>query len=501
MSFYFSQDPKQKVNEGGDLQMSDNILVRHSSIVVPDYTPGDSSQIEKMLSIWDKVNFKVKTPGLQYDEESQTLYLPRGMDVSYIEHLLQRRAKLETDPDPHSKASIRLKTEPRDDIQIKSIAFLIGEGKFKTKQSSQLVLNLMTGHGKSYTTIAGLSFMKTKAMILTHAESIKEQWRKSFINMTDILDEQILNVDGSKTIRMIMKLKGEPPWKIFLVNRRTIQSYAKKEGWDAVHEFFKKIKIGVKVYDEAHIEFETMMHIDFHSNTKKTIYLTATFERSEHEENRVFKNAFKNVPKYGIESRIETERHIVYVPVMYNSNPSFTERGMVKGRMGFNKNKFCDLQMESDTFFDTLKWTIDALYKDNSNKLLIMTSKIASTEVVAEFIKKEYPQYTCGVYNSSMSDEEKKKTLEMDIISSTPKSLGTGNDIPGLRFIINAEQYASSVQADQTAGRLRSLGAGIKTFYVELVDEGYTDCVRLYKKRLPVFKKKCVDIMKIRPNA
>lgn len=249
--------------------MSENILVKHSSIVVPEYTPGDSTKIEKMLSVWDKVNFKVKTPGLQYDEESKTLYLPRGMDVSYIEHLLQRRAQLETEPDPHSKASIRLKTEPRNNIQVKSIAFLLGQGKYNTGQSSQLALNLDTGDGKTYVTIAGLSFMKTKAMILTHAESIKEQWRKSLTDMTDLLDEQILNVDGSKTIRMIMKLKGEPPWKVFLVNRRTIQSYAKKEGWDAVHEFFKKIKIGVKVYDEAHIEFETMMHIDFHSNTKK----------------------------------------------------------------------------------------------------------------------------------------------------------------------------------------------------------------------------------------
>lgn len=213
----------------------------------------------------------------------------------------------------------------------------------------------------------------------------------------------------------------------------------------------------------------------------------------------VFNNAFKNVPKFGLETRVDKERHIVYVPVMYNSQPSFTERGLVKGRMGFNKNKFCDLQMENDRFFDTLKWAIDALYKDNNNKLLIMTSKISSTETVADFIKKEYPQYTCGIYNSSMSDDDKKKTMEMDIISSTPKSLGTGNDIPGLRFVINAEPYASIVQANQSAGRLRSLGDGIKTFYVELVDEGYPDVVRLYKKRLPAFKKKCVDIMKIRP--
>lgn len=475
----------------------EQFLVKHSSIVIPDYTPGDCQQLEKMLSTWDPTYFKVKNIGMEYNEETKTLYIPRGMDVSYIEYLLGRRHKLIVDPNESEKASIRLMVEPRNGIQNKSIAFLMGEGKFKTKKNSQLALNLDTGDGKTYCVIAGLTFMRTKAMILTHADSIKDQWRESLLKMTDILESQIINVSGSKVIRKIMAMKGTLPWKVFLVNRRTIQSYAKAEGWDAVDEFFKKTKIGVKVFDEAHIEFATMMHIDFHSNVKKTIYLTANFERSEFRENIVFKTSFKNIPKFGKETRAEKERHIVYVPAFYNSNPDYSIRGYMKGPRGFDKNKYCEYQMSDDTFHEKLKFLVSSLYKDNSNKLLIMTSKISSTEAVKEFINKEFPQFTCGVYNSSMNDKDKAETLKMDIISSTPKSLGTGNDIPGLRFIINAEAYTSTVQANQSAGRLRALESGAKTFYIEMVDSGFPDVTRMYKKRLPTFSEKCVDIMKL----
>lgn len=480
--------------------MSNTFTVRHSSIVVPDYNVGDCPQLEKMLSIWDDVYFQPKPLGMQYNEDTKTLYLPRGMDVSYIEYLLNRRHEMDYEHDPADNASIRLKVEPRNEMQQNSIAFLVGEGKFSsTKKKSQLALNLATGEGKTYCLIAGLSFMRTKAMILTHADSIKAQWKESLLKMTDVLENQILNVDGSKVVRKIMKMEGPLPWKIFLINRRTLYSYAKKEGWDAVDAFMKKTGVGVKVYDEAHLEFETLMHIDFHSNTKKTIYLTANFERSEYKENSVFKLSFKNIPKHGDSNVTSKGKHIIYVPIFYNSNPSDIDRLGMRGIRGwFDKNKYTDYQVQSDKFYKVLEEIITKLYKSNENKLLIMTSKIDSTEAVSEYIKNRFPEYSCGKYNSSMKPEDKLKTLEGDIISSTPKSLGTGNDIPGLRFIINSEPYTSSVQANQTAGRLRALDSGAKTFYIELIDEGFPDVVRMYKKRLPVFKKKCEDIMKLR---
>ena len=95
------------------------------------------------------------------------------------------------------------------------------------------------------------------------------------------------------------------------------------------------------------------------------------------------------------------------------------------------------------------------------------------------------------------SDEEKARIDVVDIISSTPKSLGTGSDISGLRFMIMTEPYSSSVSANQISGRLREYAPDAYTFYIELVDIGFPKVLDMYKKRLKIFKKKCVSVNEV----
>lgn len=481
------------------IKMSDIFYIKHSSIQVPDYELGDCPDLERILSVWDDVYFVARPIGLDYDENTKILYVPRGFDIQFLEKLLNRRAETDYNHYPAEKAMIRLNTEPKNSVQQKSIAFLLGEGKFThTARASQLSLNLQTGDGKTYCVIAGLSFMRTKALILTHADSIKQQWIDSLTRMTNLNEIEIFNVRGSKDIDKILKIEKKLPWKIFVVNRRSLQSYAKKNGWEAVGEFIKKLEVGVKVFDEAHLEFATMMKIDFHSNVKKTIYLTANLERSEHKENRVFSHVFKNVPTYGVkQGAIAQERHVLYVPFYFNSNPVLEERMSVRGLKGwFDKNKYNDIILNNGKLEELVKYLVKTFYQ-KGHKLLITTSKIESTEFVAEVIRNNFPEYTVGLYNSKIPADEKEKTLACDIISSTPKSLGTGNDIPMLRYIFNFEVYSSSVQANQLSGRLRPLPDGKKTLLIEPIDLGFKDIERMYKKRRPVFKKKCLSVKKI----
>ena len=61
------------------------IIVKQTHIEVPNYRLGDCPEIEKMLSVWDDVYHKIEPVGFSYDEKTNTLILPRGMDLSYIE--------------------------------------------------------------------------------------------------------------------------------------------------------------------------------------------------------------------------------------------------------------------------------------------------------------------------------------------------------------------------------------------------------------------------------
>lgn len=474
-----------------------DIKVRHTSITIPNYTLGQNKRLEEMLSVWNDSCYRYDNIGFRYNEDKKELLVPRGMDLSYLERAFGMNLDVDYKPDPYAVASYKLKVEPRDDSQKKGISFLLGEGDFSyTKKHSQISLNMPTDSGKTYCVIAALTFMKTKSIIITHKDKIKQQWMSSATRMTDLDPAFLCNIDGSAMMKKIMKAK-DLRFKMYFVNHATLQSYARKYGWEAVGEFFKKIEVGVKVIDEAHFYFENTLCVDLYTNTKKTIYLTATFKRSGFKENKVFSLCFKNIAKFGVEIRKEKRKHTVYMAVLFNSKPSLVKQASIKGSHGFDRNKYIDYELEQPIFYDTIKFVLD-YFKEKEGKTLMLFSKIDATEVMRDYLDENYTEKTVGIYNSKVSDEVKMKALTSDIISSTPKSIGTGDDINGLRFTIMTEPYSSDVTADQVSGRLREYAPDMYTFYIELVDVGFKKVYEMYKKRQFVFKKKCVAVYELK---
>lgn len=473
----------------------DKIFVKHTRLEVPNYELGSCELLERSLSMWNKVTHKMEAKGFMYNIETNTLYLPRALDVNFVARQLNRQVVMDYSPDEPKKANMRLMVEPRSDIQKKALSFLFGVGDFAyTKGRSQLSLNLGTGDGKTYVTIAALTYYKEVTMIITHINRLEDQWVGSLKKFTDIRDSEICEIDGSKDIKKLME-SDKLNYKVYFVNHRTLHSYGNKHGWDAVGKLFKKLQIGVKVYDEAHLEFDNILRIDFSTNTKKTIYLTATFQRTG-VENKVFNLCFKNIAKYGIETRNEKRKHIRYMGIIYNSKPSMEARSEMKNIHGFDKNKYCDYLAECKKFYEVL---FDVMHRFDKleGKQLILVSKIDAVEWVAKYIHDEFPEKTVGMYHSKIPMDEKMASLDKDIIVSTPKSMGTGVDVPGLRICIMTEPYSSEVTADQTSGRLREYAPDLYSFYVELVDKGFMKVYKMYKERNKVFKKKCDKVLEI----
>lgn len=473
-----------------------NIQARYSSYIIPNYNLGDKKFLEEMLSVWNKSYFRHEPIGFEYIESKKELRIPRGLDMSYLEKVFNRNIEVDYTPDPYEPASYRLLTEPRDDIQRKSISYLIGEGDFQyTKKYSQLTLNLDTGDGKTYCVIAGLSFLKTKSIIITHQNNIKQQWKESLLNMSDMDKEFICDISGKDVIDILLK-KDNWKFKVYLINHSSIRSYGDKYGWEKITELFQKIKVGVKIYDEAHLEFANIVKLDLYTNTKRTIYLTATFARSEFRENKLFSLCFKNIAKYGIETRNEKKKHIIYVALLFNSKPNIDQQASIRGRHGFDRYAYIDYEIQTQVFFDALEFIIK-YFQDKEGKMLILSSRIDSSGIIAKFIEEKFSEKTITVYNSEIKQEEKEKAKTKDIISSIPKSVGTGFDVPGLRFEINTEPTSSEVIANQVAGRLRLYEKDSYSFYIELVDVGFKKVYDMYKKREKYFKKKCAKLLEL----
>lgn len=462
------------------------ILIKHSSILVPEYELGESERIEKSLSVRNEYNFTTNPIGFSYDEDTKILRLPRGLDIDFILRELNGYKHMDYESDPFQKVTIKMTSPPKNTLQKKSISFLTGLGEFRhIANKSQLALTLSTGSGKTYCTIAAISHYGVKSMIITHKNNIKDQWIASFQHHSNVDKYSILDLSSSAKIdSLLRKIDSgrQVNYKVYVTNRRTLTSYAKKNGWYAVGELFEKLGIGIKVFDEAHLELHANILIDLYTNTNRTIYLTATLDRSHHRESRVLNLYFKNVPVYGDESKHINKKNMRYLVIEMDSRPTFIEKTDVISSpiTGFSANAHADYLVTSDEYFNILK---DLLTQMNLSKtfakVLVLSSTINSTFKMKEIIDEMNLGVPTSVFNSEIDRDEKKYILEKGrIICSTSKSIGTGDDIPHLQHIINTESYKSTVTADQVSGRLREEGT-----YVEIVDKAFTKSYEWYKHR------------------
>lgn len=476
------------------------IDVYNTHIEVYPYKKDDYPVIENMYTAISSFDGKEFPCG--YLIENGILFLPRGTHIAKLESILNTRANFIDDSDEYEEMNNEHSSlyDPRDELQEDSINFLIKEN------NKQLSLNLMTGYGKTYCVAFSITKLKMKALIITPNEALKMQWIKTFRNMFDYKTSELMNIAGSNIIDGIMDdLIDYSKTEVFFVNHQTLRSYLTNNNGYALHKFFKKIKIGIKVYDESHMEFGNIILIDFYSNTLNTWYLTATFDRSDKSESKCFKRAFNSVINFGeTESIMASEKHVIYHIVNINSRITPKQRATVIGYAGMSSvsyGKYAFFDDQNQTAYNAILKVLD-LTKNIEGKTLIFVPLIDAVDDVVKKIKKVSDK-SVAAYHSRCSKDEKESAEKKDIIVSTLKSLGTGKDIPGLRCVILAEPVASKVIAQQMFGRIRPYyvtnDKGEKelkdTFFFDIIDRSIPACTWWANARFKKIKELAKDIV------
>lgn len=439
------------------------------------YKKDDYPVIEDMYMATD--SFTGKDIPCGFLIEDNRLLLPRGTHIAKLESICRLRANFINEDDDYEEMNKKHFSlyDPRDKLQEDSINFLTKE------DNKQLALNLATGYGKSFCVAYSIVKLGIKAIIITPNEALKQQWLiKTFKNMFDFRNNELMNIAGSNIIEGIMNDSIDfSTTEVFFVNHQTLRSYLTNNNGYALHKFFKKIKVGIKVYDESHMEFGNIILMDYYTNTAKTWYLTATFDRSDKSESKCFKRAFNSVITFGeIESVMVTEKHVIYHIVNINSHITPKQRATVigySGMTGASYGKYAFFDDENQTAYNTILKILD-LIKDIDGKILIFVPLIDAVDDIVKKLKKVTDKSVAG-YHSRCTKEEKESAEKKDIIVSTIKSLGTGKDIPGLRCVILAEPIASKVVSQQMFGRIRPYYSTNKEGKKEMKDTFFFDIV------------------------
>jgi superfamily II DNA or RNA helicase len=477
--------------------MYDNnrIKVTNTAIIIDNYTLGESDKLENSFTNWDPINHRKELMNIYYDEENKRLYIPGGCDLWFVRNCLNEKYYTRIDPIKyHPINNIQIKFKPRDDVQQEALRFMCGVNEYEDNSyKTQLSLNLFTGKGKTYCSIATIAYYKIKAIIITGSNTLLDQWRSEIIYYTNIKNNEIISINGSEYCNMILNgsSKKANNGKIFLCSHGTLRSFGDRYGWDKVHQLFEYLGIGLKFFDEAHTNMTNMFMIDYFSDVYKTFYVTATPGRSSYREDRIFQISLKNVPYIDLFNE-DSDAHTNYIAIKWNSKPTPQVISTCKNMYGLDRNKYMDYITRKKEFYDMLTIIMDMVIKCKGRVLFYIGTNDGILRVY-HWMATNYPEFVgdIGIFTSLLPKEQKMNEKKKKLLLSTTKSAGLGEHIEGLKMtIVLAEPFKSEIIARQTLGRTRD----DNTIYIELVDLGFIYCRRFYNAKLKVFNKYAKDV-------
>ena len=469
------------------------IRLMPSHITLDNADTRDLKFLDSSLGIWDPVYHRISFRA--YKIQDNVLYIPKGVGRELLLNKFPNEKVIDcTDKVPSYANSIdpyKLTTSPRNLKQQNALNFLTGETDYFSyaRDFTQKMLCLITGDGKTFCTIAYASLLQVPTLIFVDMEYLIEQWYNSIKQFSDLPDERISIIQGGKSIDKLLKNKS-PKHAFHIASYRTFSNMMENNE-DKVKELFNHLKIGCKVYDEAHVEWDTILNLDLMLNVKSNLYLTATPGRSDVRENKLYETMYTYVPSFGLEHgyRASKKYHKV-IFVKYDTHPTTDEVMNMNNNYGFNINAYSDYLMEDnrfEVFTDMLMKNIcDLLDKKPELKIAVMVHKIDFAKKLQLFMEEcgllnKYNIDKVGMFNSAVNKKDKSKELASQIFITTDKSFDKAIDVPDLNVLINTVPIRSSIKIEQIMGRVRQ-GENKVCIYMHVFDYGFKSYLNQFKQ-------------------
>lgn len=477
------------------MTLMSNIILRNSCIIINDYNLYDCPELERNFMVYDPMTHAYNKFGMWYDDELKRLYIPRGLDIWKIKQYLKLNVVHKEKPNEYlTFDNVMLKYQPRDEQQKEALRFMIGVNEYQNNATEpQISVNLNTGKGKTYCSIATICYMMVKSIIITASVTLLKQWKENILEYTNLNDNDIFRIEGSQTLNMIIMEKSNKAKnaKIFLCTHATLRSFGETYGWNKLNDVFIKLGIGIKIYDEAHTNYDNMLMVDFFTNVAKTYYVTATPARSDFNENRIYQLSMKNVPGIDLFDEVN-DPHTNYIAIKWNSKPTAQQISMCRNSYGLDRNKYINYVTKQQSFYNMMRIIMDLVIKSDGITLMYIGTNEGILRVY-KWIGDNYPEFIgdIGIFTSLVDANVKYKEKQKKMLLSTTKSAGLGEHIEGLKMtIVLAEPFKSDVIARQTLGRTRDNN----TVYIELVDLGFKKTRSFYYSKLPIFDKYAASV-------
>lgn len=460
------------------------IIIRNKSSNVS----GDKSYngLVKKFSIYDEITHSYKNQ--IYTEIDNDIYLPATISQLTVEKLYPYKTvykhinKYKITP-----IEIEMVNKPRSQEQIEAIEFLSNQYNHHKMVCSG------TGIGKTFCSISAIAKLKMRTIVFVDTIVLAEQWKNQILEHSNLKDSDIIMISGAKSIEVAKNID----FKIIIAQHMTINGLLSKNQF-ALNDLMLELGIGIRIFDEAHTNYNNISKILSLSNVEHNIYLTATPGRSQWRESALWKTIFGTIPTY---SGIKTDKagHVQTIMLAYNSNPSVKNIEFCNTKRGFSQDKYAStiLKFKFDIYFNTLIKIFNKFKLfDIERKIAIVLPSLNLINKTSEELLKIRPDLDVGILTSDTPKKDRIDTMKKRVFITTEKMFNKGIDISDLEIIINYVPFNSKIIAEQLIGRLRNV-TGYAHTMIDVTDVGYEACIKHQISRKSVYKKKSAELTSI----
>lgn len=395
-----------------------------------------------------------------HEENRETFRFPRYFLNKFIKYFKPKFGNLEIikhDPIPKRSINIKIKDtfkdRPEHDAALKHLM---------NCSYTMRMNNLQTGMGKTYCGIKTITWLDGPAIIM--CDGLFDQWIQSFLKFTTVQKSDIHLLCGFNSILDLFEKDLRP--KIIIASIPTLRNYVNHEQYaytqlPTLTTLLEIQQTHVKLWDEAHLNFAFMIKCDLISNVAHNLYLTATPRRNSHNEQQIYSTAY---PPSIIGGGNTYHRYVDITMVLSNYPVRANYRKYVSTKYGYNNLKFEGVILNTpdalrrwdDDFVQVFRQTYLQHNEPGTNQCLIYIS----TKRMAEHVKRMLADVIAPLYDTRtyLSEDPIFNLQEADICICTPKSCGTGKDLPRLVTIINTISTQAETTIEQMLGRIRFLG-------------------------------------------
>ena len=419
-----------------------------NSIAIKHPSDAKINALEEVLSYFDGDLHVRKF--YSYMEEDGIIYLP-AMFRKQVEFIFAD-AEFVMNPNiiHYEDIEIEAKFPPRNQTQEDGIDFLTHNEPFNNNRS----LILPTGTGKTFMSIEAICRLKRKTMILVDTVSLADQWIDELEILTT-LERKDMIVLVSSDIKEY--LDGPMTESVVIFVHRSLANFSLVE----LYDLFATLKIGLRIFDEYHVEYKSMIRILSSSDTSFNFFLSATPDRSDYMENKIFKMFREGI---SIFTRKRVVNHVDLILYEYDQKiePKVVRRFQIS--KGFSTMRYANYIAEHEYMFEIyfnmikvlleLYWGKKIVFTIPNNKLISMVGERLSVLIHDEDYEK------IGIFNSTIHKNKRAEQLLKPIILTTDKSFEKSLNVLDMEVLVNLVPFKSQPKSTQLIGRIRDVGSG-----------------------------------------